>query len=93
MTRAGLRPIARQTRAYFAPVNRTTGPTAVFDPSQNSGFQLDAPPAPWMDLGWIENFQRTTTSQITPLTGGTAGAVSAQARHALGARVDFEFRD
>ncbi|MGB0050515.1 MAG: hypothetical protein WBP70_23930 [Terriglobales bacterium] len=93
MTRAGLRPIARQTRAYFAPVDRATGPTAVFDPSQNSGFQLDAPPAPWMDLGRIENFQRTSTSQIEPLTGGSAGAVSAQARHALGTRIDFEFRD
>ncbi len=64
MTRAGLRPIARQTRAYFAPVDRVNGPTAIFDPSQNSGFQLDAPPAPWIDLGWIENFQRTSTSQI-----------------------------
>jgi hypothetical protein len=93
MTRAGLRPIARQTRAYFAPVDRVNGPTAVFDPSQNSGFLLDAPLAPWIDLGWIENFQRTSTSQIAPLAGGAAGAVSAQARHALGARIDFEFRD
>lgn len=32
-------------------------------------------------------------SQIESLAGGAAGAVSAQARHALGARVDFEFRD
>ena len=93
MTRAGLRPISRQTRAYFAPVDRLTGPTAVFDPSQNIGFQLDAPPAPWIDLGWIEKFQRTSTSQIEALIGGTAGAVSAQARRALGTRVDFEFRD
>jgi hypothetical protein len=93
MTRAGLRPIARQTRAYFAPVDRVTGAAAIFDPAQNSGFQLDAPPAPWIDLGWIENFQRTSTSQIGPLTGGAAGAVVAQARHALGARVEFEFRD
>jgi len=93
MTRAGLRPVARQTRAYFAPVDRVDGPTAIFDPSKDDGFQLDAPPAPWIDLGWIENFQRTSTSQIEPLTGGAAGAVSAQARHALGARVDFEFRD
>ena len=93
MTRAGLRPVARQTRAYFAPVDRVNGPTAIFDPSQNGGFQLDAPPAPWIDLGWIENFQRTSTSQIEALIGGTASAVSAQARHALGARVDFEFRD
>lgn len=93
MTRAGLRPVARQTRAYFAPVDRVNGPTAIFDPSKDKGFQLDAPPAPWIDLGWIENFQRTSTSQIEALIGGTAGAVSAQARHALGARVDFEFRD
>ena len=93
MTRAGLRPISRQTRAYFAAMDRVNGPTAVFDPSQNSGFELDAPPAPWIDLGWIENFQRASTSQIEALIGGTAGAVSGQARHALGARVDFEFRD
>jgi hypothetical protein len=93
MTRAGLRPVARQTRAYFAPLDRVIGPTAIFDPSKDNGFQLDAPPAPWIDLGWIENFQRTSTSQIEALIGGTAGVVSAQARHALGARVDFEFRD
>ncbi len=93
MTRAGLRPIARQTRAYFAPVDRVNGPTGIFDPSQNAGLQLDAPPAPWIDLGWIENFQRTTTSQIESMAGGAAGAAAGQARHALGARVEFEFRD
>jgi hypothetical protein len=93
VTRAGLRPIARQTRAYFAPVDRVNGPAAIFDPSKDSGFSLDAPPAPWIDLGWIENFQRTTTSQIEALIAGAAGAVAAQARHALGARIDFEFRD
>jgi hypothetical protein len=93
MTRAGLRPISRQTRAYFAAVDRVNGPTAIFDPSKDSGFQLDAPPSPWIDLGWIENFQRTSTSQIEALIGGVVGAVSAQARRALGARVEFEFRD
>ena len=93
MTRVGLRPIARQTRAYFAPVDRVDGPTAIFDPAQNAGFPLDAPPAPWIDLGWIENFQRTSTSQVENLPGGAAGAVTAQARVALSARVEFEFRD
>ncbi|MGA7686577.1 MAG: hypothetical protein WCC32_20725 [Terriglobales bacterium] len=93
MTRTGLRPVARQTRAYFAPVDPVNGPTAIFDPSQNSEFQLDAPPAPWIDLGWIENFLRTSTSQIEALPGGTAGAVAGQARRGLGARVEFEFRD
>jgi len=93
MTRTGLRPVARQTRAYFAAVDPVNGPTAIFDPSQNSGFQLDAPPAPWIDLGWIESFLRTSTSQIEALPGGTAGAVTGQARRGLGARVEFEFRD
>ena len=93
MTRAGLRPISRQTRAYFAPVDRVNGPTGIFDPSKDYGFELDAPTSPWIDLGWIENFQRTSTAQIEPLPGGVAGAVSGQARHALGARVDFEFCD
>jgi hypothetical protein len=85
--------VARQTRAYFAPVDRVNGPTAIFDPSKNRGFQLDAPPTPWIDLGWIENFQRTNTSQIEGLPGGAAGAPMAQARHGLGTRVEFEFRD
>jgi hypothetical protein len=93
MTRTGLRPVARQTRAYFAAVDPVNGPTAIFDPSQNNGFQLDAPPSPWIDLGWIENFLRTSTSQIESLPGGTAGAVTGQARRGLGARVEFEFRD
>src|SRR5277367_4134108 len=93
MTRTVLRPIARQTRAYFAAVDPVNGPIAVFDPSKDSDFQLDAPPSPWMDLGWIENFSRISTSQIEALPGGTAGAVSGQARQRLGARVEFEFRD
>jgi hypothetical protein len=69
------------------------GPTAIFDASKDNGFQLDAPTAPWIDLGWIENFQRTSTSQVEALNGGIAGAVTGQARHELGARIDFEFRD
>ncbi len=93
MTREGMRPISRQARAYFAPVNRISGTTAIFDPSRNAGFALDAPPPPWIDLGWIENFQRTSTSQIESFPGGPAAAVAAQARNALGARVEFEFRD
>jgi hypothetical protein len=93
MTRTGLRPVSRQTRAYFAAVDPVNGPIAIFDPSKDSGFQLEAPPAPWIDLGWIENFSRTSTSQIESLPGGVAGAVSGQARRGLGARVEFEFRD
>lgn len=93
MTRTGLRPVGRQTRAYFAAVDPVNGPTGIFDPSKDGGFELDAPPAPWIDLGWIENFSRTSTSQIQEMAGGVAGAVAAQARRGLGARLEFEFRD
>jgi hypothetical protein len=65
----------------------------VFDPSKDAGFLLDAPPAPWIDLGWIEGFRRSSASQIEALTSGPANAVTAQARSSLGARVEFEFRD
>src|SRR5882757_5149127 len=81
------------TRAYFAPIDRVSGNAAVFDPSKDAGFILDAPTAPWIDLGWVENFKRSTTSQIEALASGAAHAVTAQARNSLGARIDFEFRD
>ena len=45
-------PVTRRVRAYFAPVNRAAGVPALFDAAQTGGFTLDAPPAPWIDLGW-----------------------------------------
>src|SRR5215475_1205567 len=93
MMRAGMRPVRRQTRAYFAPIDRASGTPAVFDPSKDVGFELDAPPSPWIDLGWVEGFTRTSTVQIEGLSAGPASAVAAQARGALGAQIQFEFRD
>jgi len=93
MTREGMRPVGRRTRAYFAPVDRVSGTPTVFDPSKDGGFQLEAPSAPWIDLGWIENFRRVSTSQIEGMPAGVAGAVAGQARHGLGTRIEFEFRE
>lgn len=93
MTRAAMRPVARQTRAYFAPVDRATGTPTVFDPSKDGAFLLDGPPSPWIDLGWVEDFRRASSSQIQALAAGPAGAVAAQARSDLGARITFEFRE
>ena len=93
MTRAGLCPVRRQTRAYFAPVDRTSGTTTVFDPSKDGTFQLDAPPSPWIDLGWVEEFRRTSTSQIEAMKGGPASGVMAQAHTALGAKIELQFRE
>lgn len=93
MTRNGMRPVTRETRAYFAPFDRVSGSPAVFDPSKDAGFLLDAPTLPWIDLGWVENFRRSSTSLIEGLTSGVANAVAAQARNSLGAKIEFEFRD
>ncbi len=84
-------PVARRVRAYFAPVNRAAQTPVLFDPSQQSGFNLDAPPAPWIDLGWIQNFVRTSQSQSTPVLTGIPAAALDQVRQTLEARVSLEF--
>ncbi len=84
-------PVARRVRAYFAPVNRTAQTPVLFDPSQQSGFNLDAPPAPWIDLGWIQNFTRRSMSQSAPLLTGIPAAALQQVRQTVEAQVNFEF--
>ncbi len=91
--RPPMAPIARRVRAYFAPVTRTTGAPTIFDPGKSAGFSLDAPPAPWIDLGWIESFRRTPATELRPVRGGWKGAAGSQLRAQLGARVEFEFRE
>ena len=58
-------------RAYFAPVNRTTETPTIFDPAASGAFELDSPPVPWLDLGWIEGFARFYD---TPTEGVRSGA-------------------
>ncbi len=84
-------PVARRVRAYFAPVNRTAQTPALFDPSEQGRFSLDAPPAPWICLGWIQNFARKPASKTTPLLTGIPAAPLEQVRETLGAEVSFEF--
>jgi hypothetical protein len=97
MSTAALRPpmhaVARTARAYFAPVDRGTGAPAIFDPAKHGLFPLDAPPAPWLSLGSIANFQRTAATRHEPLRAGPKGAALAQFRRELEARVEFDFRD
>ena len=94
MTRAGLRPIARQTRAYFAPVNRSErGRRRFLIHRKTAGFSLMLHRLRGLIWDGLKTFSARAHRRSRPLTGGTAGAVSAQARHGLGARVDFEFRD
>lgn len=91
--RAGMVPVSRRVRAYFAPVNRATETPAIFDPGKYGMFSLDSPFAPWVDLGWIDNFKRTSLTPNEPLRAGSRGAAAAQYRGVLDARVEFDFRE
>jgi len=84
-------PVARRVRAYFAPANRAAQTPVTFDPSQQAGFNLDAPPDPWIDLGWIRNFLRNSSSKTAPLMTGIPAAPLEQVRESLSAQVSFEF--
>ncbi len=83
--------IARRTRAFFAPVNRATNTPTIFDPAVNAGWSDAAPPAPWVDLGWITGFTRSSLSKIVDVEAGTPATTRLQTRQALGALVSFRF--
>lgn len=83
----------RDIRAYFAPVNRSTGAPSVFDPAQQGAFALDSPPVPWTSLGVISGFKRNSATQNSAASGGKKGAAASQFRKQLDARVEFDFRE
>jgi hypothetical protein len=84
-------PVARGVRAYFAPVNRAAQTPVLFDPAEQSNFSLDAPPPPWIDLGWIQSFTRKPGSKTSPVMTGIPGTTLEQVRETLEAQVGLEF--
>ncbi len=84
-------PVTRRVRAYFAPVNRSAGAATIFDPAALGGFNLDAPPAPWVDLGWVEKFARKSESKIAPLMSGLPATAQSQVRQQMEATVSLRF--
>jgi hypothetical protein len=78
-----------EVRAYFAPVNRTTETGTTFDPS--AAFDLDNPPAPWVDLGLVRNFKRIARSSMGAVRTGAAGVAQVQFRKLVDARVSLDF--
>jgi hypothetical protein len=84
-------PVVRRVRAYFAAVNRTTQTPVIFDPARQGGFSLDAPPAPWVSLGWIRGFERKAASKVAGVITGVPAAVLEQTRETLDALVSFQF--
>ena len=73
-------PLAEAVRAYIAPVDRNTGTSLPFDPSAQGEFDLDLPPQPFVDLGWVENFQRTSATKYETLRTGPQSTLATQFR-------------
>ena len=84
-------PMMRRVRAYFAPVNRATGQPTIFDAASSGAFPVDAPPAPWVDLGWCTGFLRKFDAGVKPLRTGAPQVAQAQTRAEIGATVAVGF--
>jgi hypothetical protein len=91
--RPAMVPVTRQMRAYFAPVNRITETPTIFDPAASGVFALDAPPTPWLDLGWIESFERYYDTPTDVVRSGANALPAVQFRGPIEARVEFDFRE
>jgi len=91
--RPAMVPVMRQMRAYFAPVNRTTETPTIFDPAGSGLFPLDSPPAPWVDLGWIDEFERYYDTPTDVVRSGANALPNLQFRGPVEARVEFDFRE
>jgi hypothetical protein len=86
-----LGPVTRRVRAYFAPVNRSTGTPTIFDAAQVGGFAADAPPIPWIDLGWCTGFTRKSETKVEAVRTGAPAMASGQVRTAVEVTVALEF--
>ncbi|HEV2470588.1 MAG TPA: hypothetical protein VGS78_15465 [Candidatus Sulfotelmatobacter sp.] len=90
--RSAMVPVSRKMRAFFAPVNRGSETPTIFDPGASGMFSLDAPPVPWVDLGWVENFARWYETPTDVVQSGAKAMPAGQFRGPLEARVEFDFR-
>jgi len=84
-------PAVRRVRAYFASVDRQTQTPVLFDLAEQLNFNVDAPTAPWIDLGWIQGFVRKAQSKSEAILTGIPAAPLEQVRERLQAQVSFEF--
>ncbi len=84
-------PVVRRVRAYFAPVARADGTPATFDPVAQGRFDVEAPPAPWVDLGWVYGFKRVSGTVVEAIRTGAPATTAMQVRTAIDATVSLEF--
>ncbi len=84
-------PVTRRVRAYFAPVNRMSQTPVLFDAAEQGRFELDAPPASWISLGWVQEFTRATKSKSQLVLTGIPAATLEQVRETLQSQVSLQF--
>jgi hypothetical protein len=84
-------PVVRRVRGYFAAVNRAAGVPVLFDAAEMGGFALDAPPLPWVSLGWIGDFVRKPGSRTAAVMTGVPAAALQQVRETVDAQVSLRF--
>jgi hypothetical protein len=85
-------PVTIAVHVFVAPVQRESSQPTIFDASSAASFDLENPPSPWIGLGTVENFQRTTVDESTSVQSGTDAMVVAQFRKKLEAHVSFASR-
>jgi hypothetical protein len=78
-------------RGFFAPVNRSAQTPVIFDPVEQGRFSMDAPPTPWVSLGWIQDFTRKASSKTASVMAGIPASALEQVRETLAAEVSFQF--
>ena len=84
-------PVVRRVRAYFAPVNRALAQPVLFDAAQMGRFAVDAPPAPWVDLGWVYGFSRKCGTKVEAIRTGAPAVAQLQVRTEIEAELSLEF--
>jgi hypothetical protein len=84
-------PATRRVRCYFAPVNRSTQAPTIFDAGEQGDFDLDAPPSPWISLGWINQFVRKPLGITAPVLTGIPAATLEHVRQSISAEITLEF--
>jgi len=89
--RSQMTPLSQGVRAYVAPIDRSSGTFVAFDPAAQGQFDLNSsPPPPFIDLGWVQNFTRKSTTKYEGLRNGPHATVSTQYRSQPEALVEFD---
>lgn len=85
-------PVSTGVQVFIAPVDRELDQPTRFDAALATSFDPENPPEPWVGIGRADKFDRSAGDETTPVQAGAEGAVVAQFRKRLEARVAFEFR-